>query len=269
LKHGLGSKIYVMAVLLFAHIPMFILITFSFNKSRSRSHWTGFTFTWYNKLLHNSEILQAALNTLVVAVVVSVVATVLGTVSAVGMYFLSKRLQNVMTILTNLPIVNPEIVTGVSLMLMFTFLKFNMGFETLILAHVISNVPYVVFSVLPKLKQMDRHLCDVAMDLGCGWLQVFFKVILPEISPGVLSGFLIVVAFSLDDFVISYFTSGPTSQTLPLAIFAMTRKRVSPEINALSTIIFMIALIIIFAMQYREFQGVKAKQSHARKGQGS
>jgi spermidine/putrescine transport system permease protein len=241
------------------------LVAFSFNESKSRSYWTGFTFAWYNKLLHNHEILRAAFNTLVVAVVASFAATVIGTVSAVGVHFLDKRLKRLMTLLTNLPIVNPEIVTGVSLMLLFTFLKVKVGFETLLLAHIIFNIPYIVFSVLPKLAQMDKYLCDAAMDLGCNWWQVFFKVILPEVSPGIMSGFLMALAFSVDDFVISYFTGGPTSQTLPLTIFAMTRRKVSPEINALSTIVFVVALTIIFVVQFYESR----KNKHLLRRNGS
>jgi spermidine/putrescine transport system permease protein len=232
------------------YLPILVLIAFSFNESRSRSHWTGFTFAWYNKLFHNQEIWSAILNTLIVATIASIAATVLGTISAVGVHFLRKRFKRIMITLTNLPIINPEIITGVSLMLMFKFLRIEAGFKTLILAHVSFNVPYVIFNVLPKLKQMDKHLCDVAMDLGCNWVQVFFKVILPEILPGVMAGFLMAVAFSLDDFVVSYFTSGPTSQTLPLTIFAMTRRKVSPEINAFSSIMFVLVLSIILAMQH-------------------
>ncbi|GHU85948.1 spermidine/putrescine ABC transporter permease [Clostridia bacterium] len=220
MKRKLGSKLYIALFLLFMYLPILVLIAFSFNESRSRSHWTGFTFAWYNKLFHNQEIWSAVLNTLIIAIIASIVATAIGTVSAVGVHFLGKRFKRIMILLTNLPIVNPEIVTGVSLMLMFTFLRVEMGFKTLILAHVSFNVPYIIFNVLPKLKQMDKHLCDAAMDLGCNWVQVFFKVILPEISPGVMAGFLMAIAFSLDDFVVSYFTSGPPYlKTYFLAMF--------------------------------------------------
>ena len=219
------SKLYVVLFLLFMYVPLFVLIVFSFNESKSRSVWTGFTLTWYNKLLHNREILHSALNTLIVASAASAIATVIGTVSAVGIHFLKRRWKQALMTLTSLPIMNPEIVTGVSLMLLFTFLKLKMGFATLIMAHIAFNVPYVIFNVMPKLEQMDRHLCYAA--------------------------------FSLDDFIISYFNSGPTSQTLPLAIFAMTRRKVSPEINAISTIIFVAALIIILVVNGKEINKKK------------
>ena len=168
------SKLYVVLFLLFMYAPLFVLIVFSFNESKSRSVWTRFTLTWYNKLLHNREILRSVLNTLIVASSASAIATVIGTVSAVGIHFLKRRWKRALMTLTSLPIMNPEIVTGVSLMLLFTFLKLKMGFATLIIAHIAFNVPYVIFNVMPKLEQMDRHLCYAAMDLGCNSTGVFF-----------------------------------------------------------------------------------------------
>lgn len=260
MKTRFTSKLYVALFLTFMYLPILVLIVFSFNESKSRSLWTGFTLMWYNKLLHNPEILGSLLNTLIVAGCASVMATAIGTVSAVGIHFLRRKLKRVFVLLTYLPMVNPEIVTGVSLMLLFVFLRIKMGFATLILAHVAFNIPYVIFNVLPKLEQMDIHLCDAAMDLGCNWFGVFFRVILPEISAGVISGFLMSIAFSLDDFIISYFTSGPTSQTLPITIFAMTRRKVSPEINALSTLIFVVTLSVIIMVNKRKSRGSNGRK---------
>lgn len=243
------SKIYMALVLLFLYAPIFVLIVFSFNESKSKSVFTGFTLDWYVKLFRNEVILSSLRNTLIVAVIASVAATVLGTTAAVGINRMKKLPKSIVLNITNIPVINPEIVTGVSLMLLFVFfsarMHFEFGFVTLIIAHITFDVPYVILNVLPKLRQMNPNLYEAAQDLGCGPVQAFFKAVLPEIMPGVLSGFLMAFAFSLDDFVISYFTSGTTSQTLPITIYSMTRKRVNPQVNALSTIIFVVVMAVL------------------------
>ena len=243
------SKIYVGLILAFLYLPILVLIVFSFNDTKSRSVFTGFTFEWYQKLFHNELIMTSLGNTLIVAVVASLIATVLGTVACIGISRMKKAPKAVVMQVTNSPIMNPEIVTGVSLMLLFVFFAARMhlefGFVTLIIAHITFDVPYVVLNVMPKFRQMDANLYEAAQDLGCGPVRSFFKVILPEILPGVISGFLMAFTFSLDDFIVSYFTSGSTAQTLPITIYAMTRRKVSPEINALSTIIFVVVLVIL------------------------
>ena len=243
------SKIYVGLILAFLYLPILVLIVFSFNDTKSRSVFTGFTFEWYQKLFHNELIMTSLGNTLIVAVVASLIATVLGTVACIGISRMKKAPKAVVMQVTNIPIMNPEIVTGVSLMLLFVFFAARMhlefGFVTLIIAHITFDVPYVVLNVMPKFRQMDANLYEAAQDLGCGPVRSFFKVILPEILPGVISGFLMAFTFSLDDFIVSYFTSGSTAQTLPITIYAMTRRKVSPEINALSTIIFVVVLVIL------------------------
>ena len=195
-------------------------------------------------------------NTIIVAVIASVIATVLGTVAAVGISKMRKLPKATIMQVTNIPIMNPEIVTGVSLMLLFVFfaarMNFEFGFRTLIIAHITFDVPYVVLNVMPKIRQLDANMYEAAQDLGCGPIRSFFKVILPEIMPGIISGFLMAFTFSLDDFVVSYFTSGATAQTLPLTIYAMTRRKVSPEINALSTIIFMVILVVLIVKNFVE-----------------
>ena len=214
-------------VLLFLYIPIFVLIVFSFNVTKSRSVFSGFTFDWYIKLFHNGLIMKSLLNTVIVA-------TVLGTAAAIGINNMKKLPRTIVMQGTNIPIINPEIVTGVSLMLLFVFfaarMNFEFGFVTLIIAHITFDVPYVILNIMPKFRQMNPHLYEAAQD---------------EILPGVISGFLMSFTFSLDDFVISYFTSGATSQTLPITIYSMTRRKVSPEINALSTIIFVIVVIVL------------------------
>ncbi len=255
------SKLYVGLMLAFLYLPILVLILFSFNSTKSHAVFSGFTLDWYGKLFRNEMIMTALGNTLIVAVMASVVATVLGTVAAIGVHKMRKVPKTVVMEVTNIPIMNPEIVTGVSLMLLFVFFAARMhlefGFVTLIIAHITFDVPYVVMNVMPKLRQMDSHLYEAAQDLGCGPIRSFFKVVLPEILPGVISGFLMAFTFSLDDFVVSYFTSGATAQTLPVTIYAMTRRRVSPEINALSTIIFVVILAVLLVKNLIENRNLK------------
>lgn len=260
------SKIYMALVLMFLYVPIFVLIVFSFNSTKSRSVFTGFTFDWYAKLFQNELILTSLVNTIVIAVCASVISTIIGTLAAIGITRMRKFTKAAVLNVTNIPIINPEIVTGVSLMLLFVFFKARMelefGFVTLLIAHITFDVPYVVLNVMPKFRQMQPNIYEAAQDLGCGPVRSFFKVVLPEIMPGIISGFLMAFTFSLDDFVISYFTSGPTSQTLPITIYSMTRRKVSPEINALSTIIFAIVVVVLIIKNILERrQSVSQKQS--------
>lgn len=255
------SKIYMALVLMFLYIPIFVLIVFSFNSTKSRSVFSEFTLDWYVKLFQNELIMRSLLNTIIVAVIASVSATVLGTAAAIGINAMGKTPKAIVMNVTNLPIINPEIVTGVSLMLLFVFFTARMnlefGFLTLIIAHITFDVPYVILSIMPKFRQMNPHIYEAAQDLGCSPASAFFKVVLPEIMPGVVSGFLMSFTFSLDDFVVSYFTSGSTSQTLPITIYSMTRRKVSPEINALSTIIFVVVLIVLIVKNVIERRQIK------------
>lgn len=246
------SKIYIIFVFMFLYAPIGVLILNSFNASKSRTVWTGFTFDWYRKLLTNETILNSLGNTLLVASVASVAATILGTAAAIGIFNMKKISRSVVINITYLPILNPEIVTGVSLMLLFVAMKMEFGYSTLILSHITFCVPYVILNVLPKLRQMNRNLYDAAMDLGCNPLSAFFKAVIPEITPGIITGFLMALTYSVDDFVISYFTYGATSQTLSITIFSMTRRKVSPEVNALSAIIFAVVFAILMIMNIRD-----------------
>lgn len=243
------SKIYMALVLMFLYVPIFVMIVFSFNTTKSRSVLSGFTFDWYVKLFSNELIMKSLMNTIIIAVCASVIATILGTMAAIGIVRMGKISKAAVINITNIPIINPEIVTGVSLMLLFVFFKARMslefGFGTLLIAHITFDVPYVILNILPKFGQMQPNIYEAAQDLGCGPVKAFFKVIIPEILPGIVSGFLMAFTFSLDDFIISYFTSGPTSQTLPITIYSMTRRKVSPEINALSTIIFVVVMVVL------------------------
>ncbi len=255
------SKFYVALVFLFLYLPIFVLIVYSFNESKT-SVWTGFSFRWYKELFKNELIISSLMNTLFVAIIASLVAAVLGTAGAFGIHRMNRLGKTILKNATYLQNLNPEIVTGISLMLLFTFFKMTPGYATLILAHITFCVPTVVLSVLPKLRQMNVSLYEAAMDLGCNRRQAFFKAVLPEIMPGIVTGTLMALTYSIDDFVISYFTSGPTSQTLPTTIYSMTKKRISPEINALSTLLFVAVLAILIVVN---IVGVKKEKEEARR----
>lgn len=257
------GKIYMGLVLLFLYVPIFVLIVFSFNETKSRSVFSGFTLDWYAKLFKNDIIISSLVNTIIIAVVASIAATILGTLAAIGINSMKKLPKAVVLNITNMPVINPEIVTGVSLMLLFVFfaarMNFEFGFVTLLIAHITFDVPYVILNVMPKFKQMDPNLFEAAQDLGCSPFSALYKVILPEIMPGIVSGFLMSFTFSLDDFVVSYFTTGSTSQTLPITIYSMTRRKISPEINALSTLIFIVVVIVLIVKNIIENRQYKAK----------
>ena len=253
MKRGWLSRSYIGLVLAFLYIPILVLIAYSFNASKGRV-WSGFTFEWYGRLFQNDLIMTSLVNTLIVAVAASLLATLLGTAAAVGIFSMKAKARSVVMNVTYVPVINPEIVTGVSLVLLFAFCSIDLGFLTLILAHITFNVPYVILNVMPKLRQMDKYLYEAAMDLGCSPNQAFMKVVIPEISPGIISGLLMSFTFSLDDFIISYFVSGPTSQTLPITIYSMMRKKVSPEVNALSTIIFLVVLVVLLLVNLNEMR---------------
>ena len=254
---------------LFLYAPILVLIVFSFNSTKSRVKFDGFTLDWYVKLFSDSQVLSALYLTLVLAVLSALIATVIGTVSAIGLYQMKQRPRKMLLALNNVPVVNPDIITGVSLMLVFvlcvTFLRqlglnAGLGFTTLLIAHVTFNIPYVILSVLPKLRQLSKHTYEAALDLGANPFLAYRRVILPEIMPGVVSGAMIAFTMSIDDFLISYFTTGTSVQTLPMVIYAMTRKRVSPEINALSTLMFFTVLSLLIVINLLQTRDQKRKE---------
>lgn len=248
------TRIYMLLIYAFLFAPILVLIVFSFNESKSRSNFTGFTFKWYRQLFSNDLIMQSLWNTLLVAVVSSLCATLLGTFAAIGIYNLSRRKRAMIMNIANLPVINPEIVTGVSMMILFVFiaglLGIELGFWSVCCAHITFCVPYVIMSVMPKLRQMDISMYEAAQDLGCTPNQAFFKAVLPQIMPGVFSGCLIAFTYSIDDFVITYFTSGASFPTLPTTIYSMTRMKVNPQINALSAIIFVAVVVILLVSNF-------------------
>lgn len=255
------GKVYIALVLMFLYVPIFVLIVFSFNETKSRSVFSGFTLDWYERLFNNRIIISSLINTIIIAALASISSTILGTLAAIGIHKMKKVPKSLIMNVTNIPIINPEIVTGVSLMLLFVFFAARMnlefGFVTLLIAHITFDVPYVILNVMPKFNQMNPHIYEAAQDLGCSPLKAFRKAVLPEIMPGVISGFLMSFTYSLDDFVISYFTSGSTSQTLPITIYSMTRRKVSPEINALSTLIFLTVVIVLVIKNVIEKRAVR------------
>ena len=246
------SKIYIGLILFLLFAPIAVMIFFSFNEGKSTAVFSGFSFKWYLELFNNSEILNALKNSLILAVASAAISTVLGTAAAFGIHHMKQKhfRQSLMTV-TNIPIMNPEIITGISMMFMFVFvggllnLSTKLNFWTMLIAHVTFCLPYVILNVLPKFKQMDKSLPEAALDLGCTPMQSFFKVQLPAIMPGVITGMLMSFTLSFDDFVISYFTSGTDFQTLPILVYSMTKKSVKPTIYALSTIVFVLILVLL------------------------
>ena len=246
------AKVYTGLVMLFLFAPIAILLVFSFNEAKSLSVFSGFSLHWYQELLRDSETIDAVKNTLILAVSASLISTVMGTAAAVGIYRLRNRyLRSTLETVTNIPMINPDIITGISLMLMFVFVgrlfgaHTSLNFGTMLISHVTFCLPYVILQVLPKLQQMDQALPEAAMDLGCTPLKAFIKVEIPEIAPGILTGLIMAFTLSLDDFVISYFTSGTTFQTLPIRIYNMTKKTVTPKMYALATLIFFVILALL------------------------
>lgn len=263
------SRIYNTLIFAFLYLPIVVLIAFSFNDSRSRSVWHGFTTRWYEALVHNDLILGSLWITLQVALIATVFATIIGTMAAVGMHGMNKRLRKALMAVNNIPMVNPEIVTAISLMLMFVFISrvtgglLKPGFGTLAIAHITFCIPYVVLQVSPKLRQMNPHMYEAALDLGCHPVGAFFKVVLPEILPGVVTGAIMAFTMSLDDFVISYFNQGNNAQTLSVTIYSMTKKPVTPEINALSTLMFGTVLLLLLLVNIYQIRDLDKKEKRA------
>ena len=228
---------------IFLYAPIAALAVFSFNGSKSMAKWDGFTLDWYIKLFENDRTMNALYYTLLIAIVASVIATIVGTITAIGIHKMNNgKFRNLILNINYLPILNPDVVTGVSLMTLFVFVKMEFGFTTMLLSHIAFNIPYVILSVLPKLKQLPANIEDAAMDLGATPMYALRKVILPQIKPGIISGLLIAFTMSIDDFVISFFTAGNGVTNLSIEIYSMTRRGISPEINALSTIMFIVVL---------------------------
>ena len=236
---------YLTLVFLFLYAPIVALAVFSFNDSKSMAHWGGFTFKWYQQLIHNDSIMNALYYTIVVAIISSIVATIVGTISAIGIHKMRGKRRKVILNINYLPVLNHDIVTAVALMSLFVFLNLEFGFLTMLLSHIMFSIPYVILSVLPKIKQLPQNIEEAAMDLGATPMYALRKVVLPQIKPGIVSGFLIAFTMSIDDFIISFFNTGNGVSNLSIEIYGMARRGIKPEINALSTIMFTVVLILL------------------------
>ncbi len=254
------KRFYVFLIFLFLYAPIFVLIAYSFNSSRSRGAWGGFTLKWYRELFMDREILSALKYTIIIAVLSAVISTILGTAAAIGISQMRKFPRNIVMNISYLPVLNPDIITGVSLMILFIFANIKFGFKTMLIAHITFNTPYVILSVMPKLKQLDTHVYEAALDLGATPWYAFWKVILPQIMPGIVTGCLLAFTLSIDDFVISFFTTGVGVSNLSIAVFSMARRGVNPKINALSTLMFLSVLILLIIVNVRMSRDIKAKK---------
>lgn len=246
-----AKRIYLILILIFLYAPILTLVVLSFNSSKSRAKWGGFTLDWYKELFQNETILSALYTTLLIAFLSAFIAVVIGTMASIAMNSMKKTPRMVLTAVTNIPMLNADIVTGISLMLLFIGvnsvlrLNFELGFTTVLLSHITFNIPYVILSVMPKLKQTNKSTYEAALDLGASPVYAFWKVILPDIFPGILSGFLLAFTMSLDDFIITHFTKGPGVDTLSTMIYAEVRKGIKPEMYALSTLMFVAVIILL------------------------
>lgn len=239
---------YLGLIVLFMYAPIFMLSALSFNAGRSRAHFSGFSLHWYTEMFQDEAIIAALQNTLIIAFVSASIATVLGTMAAVAIRSMKKLPRNLIIGVTNVPMLNADIVTGISLMLLFIAFRFTLGFGTILISHITFNLPYVLLSVLPKIRRSSQVSYDAALDLGASPLYAFFKVVLPDIMPGVLSGFLLAFTMSLDDFIITHFTRGAGIDTISTLVYSEARKGIKPSMYALSTLIFVtVFVILVFA----------------------
>lgn len=256
----IGGRLYLVLIFLFLYGPILTLMVLSFNESRFRGKWGGFSLKWYESLFSSREIMEALWTTLLLAFLSALIATVLGTVAAFAMNHMKKLPRTILMTVTNIPMLNADIVTGISLMLLFIALRYRMGFSSVLMAHITFNLPYVVLSVLPKLKQMNKSVYEAALDLGASKGYAFAKVMLPDIMPGIFTGFLLSFTMSLDDFVITHFTKGVGMDTLSTKIYAEVRKGIKPEIYALSTIMFVVVMVMLIIVNRKNAKKNEAKK---------
>ena len=245
------SDFYLVIILIFLYAPIFTMMVLSFNQSKSRTHWGGFTLSWYTQMFESRAIMYALYTTLLVAMISALVATVIGTVTAIAISHMKPVSKNIFMSISNIPMLNADIVTGIALMLAFIAFGISLGFKTVLISHITFNIPYVILSVMPKLKQTDRSTYEAALDLGASPAYAFFEVVFPDIIPGVLSGFLLAFTMSLDDFSITYFTKGAGVNTLSTMLYTELRKGVRPELYALSTLLFFVAFLLLLVMNRR------------------
>ncbi len=247
-------KAYIALIMAFLYAPIVMLILYSFNNSKSRAQWGGFTLRWYRELFADEAIMGALGTTLSIGVLAAALSTALGTLGAIALFQMKRRPRRALLSVVNIPMLNSEVVTGVSLMLLFSMAGVQLGYFTLLLSHIAFCVPYVVLSVMPKLRQLDPNLAEAAQDLGATPWQGFFRVILPDIMPGVFSGFIMALTMSIDDFVISFFTTGSGVSNLSITIYTMAKRGISPKINALSTLIFGCVFVLLIGINLQDLR---------------
>ena len=255
------KRFYVVLIFIFLYAPIATLIVLSFNESRSRAKWGGFTFKWYAELFQNRDIMEALYTTLAIAFISSLVATVIGTAACIGMNGMNKKTKAVLMGITNIPMLNADIVTGISLMLLFLSFGIRFGFGTILLSHITFNIPYVILSVMPRMRNLNPHTYEAALDLGASPMYAFFKVTFPDLLPGILSGFLMAFTMSLDDFIITHFTKGAGIDTLSTKIYTEVRKGIKPEMYALSTLIFVAVLLLLALVNRPTKEDIKKKKT--------
>ena len=246
------QRFYLVLIFVLLYAPIVTLMVLSFNKSKTRSKWGGFTTKWYVELFKNEQIMNALYTPLIIALLSALIATVIGTAAAIGIQAMHRKFRTTMMGVTNIPMLNADIVTGISLMLLFIAFRFSLGFSTILLAHITFNIPYVILSVMPKLKQTNVSTYEAALDLGASPVYAFFKVVFPDILPGVLSGFLLSFTMSLDDFIITHFTKGAGINTLSTLIYSEVRRGIRPSMYALSTVIFVVVLVVLLIANFRK-----------------
>lgn len=254
------SNLYVGLIVFFLYAPILVLVVLSFNKSKSRAKWGGFTTEWYRSLFRNQEIMSALVNTLLLGLLSALIATLLGTLAAIGISNMKRGTRTLLMMITNIPMLNAEIVTGISLMLLFVAMNFARGFMTVLIGHITFNIPYVILSVMPKLRQTNKATYEAALDLGASPFRAFCKVVLPDLFPGIFSGFLLSFTMSMDDFVITHFTRGASVHTLSTKIYAEVRKGIKPEMYALSTLLFGTVLILLVIINRRDAHQEKIRK---------
>lgn len=257
-QRELPKILWISLTLVFLYLPMVVMAIFSFNDAKSLSHWSGFSLRWYTELFSNSQMIDAIFVSVTVAILSTIVATILGTITAIGLSKSKKVLRTAILQVNNLPIMNPEIVTAISLMLLFSFMGFNKGYWTMLIAHIAFCTPFVVTNVLPKVKQMDVNLADAAMDLGATPYQALTKIIIPQIKPGIITGALLAFTMSFDDFIISYFVSGNGVENISIVVYNMS-KRTNPSIYALATIVLVVILVVVFIGTFVPYLIVKKR----------
>lgn len=257
-----GTYLGLMLIILYA--PILVLMVFSFNGSKSMARWTGFSFKWYEALMHDSTIMNALMVTLSVAVISALVATFIGTFAAIGIHSMRKRPRAVVENISRLPMVNPDLVTGISFMMLFAAMGIKGGYTRMLIAHITFNIPYVIFSVMPKLRQSSNLLYEAAMDLGCTPMMAIRKVVIPDIMPGIVSGFVLAFTLSLDDFVVSWFATDGI-QNLSIYIYGIARRGISPKINALCTIMFVVVVALLVFINLKSINEERAAETQRKK----